>query len=89
MCRDLLTPAEQGEYFAEFMVDALLRGDTTSRYNAYASAIQNKWMNANEVRSKENLNPRADGDVYENPAIQVKPGAGDAPGGASAPNKSA
>lgn len=78
--RDLLTPVERAEgYFVEFLVDALLRGDTKSRYEAYASAIQNKWLNANEVRELENRNPRDGGDAYENPAIQVKPpAAGDA-----------
>lgn len=70
--RDLLAPDERGEYFCEFLVDGLLRGDFKSRMDGYAIAVQNKWMNANEVRSKENLNPREGGDVYENPAIQVK-----------------
>lgn len=69
--RDLLAPDERGKYFAEFLIDDLLRGDTKSRYEAYSSAIQNKWMNANEVRVRENMNPRDGGDVYENPAIQV------------------
>jgi HK97 family phage portal protein len=71
--RDLLLPSEQGEYFAEFLLESILRGDTKTRYDAYGSAIQNKWMNANEVRIKENLNPVEGGDVFENPAIQVKP----------------
>mgnify|MGYP003147637188 FL=1 len=70
--RDLLAPQEQGEYFAEFLMDDLLRGDIKSRYEAYAQAVQNKWMNANEIRIRENMNPREGGDVYENPAIQVK-----------------
>jgi len=70
--RDLLTKAERGEYFAEFLMDDMLRGDTKSRYEAYASGIQNKWLSANEVRGRENLNPREGGDVFENPAIQVK-----------------
>lgn len=69
--RDLLTPAERGEYFAEFLMDDMLRGDIKTRYEAYSSAITNKWMNANEVRIRENMNPRKGGDVYENPSIQV------------------
>lgn len=69
--RDLLSDAERGEYFAEFLIDDLLRGDIKTRYAAYAVAIQNKIMNANEVRAIENRNPREGGDVYENPAIQV------------------
>lgn len=77
--RDLLTAQEREEgYFCEFLMEGLLRGDTKSRYEAYASAIQNKWMNANEARIKENMNPRKGGDVFENPAIQVdKPAAND------------
>ena len=54
--------------FAEFKLDGLLRGDTQSRYTAYASALQNMWMTRNEVRGLENLNPAPDGDKFENPA---------------------
>lgn len=71
--KDLLTERERADgYYVEFLMDDLLRGDTKTRYEAYASAIQNKWMNANEIRVRENMNPRDGGDVYENPAIQVK-----------------
>lgn len=70
--RDLLTEQDRADgYFCEFLLDAMLRGDTKSRYESYSSAIQNKWMTANEVRIKENMNPREGGDVFENPAIQV------------------
>ena len=48
---------EAGRYFAEFLPDALLRGDTVSRFQAYAIAIQNGWVNRNEVRGLENMNP--------------------------------
>lgn len=70
--RDLLT---QGKFFAEFVVDALLRGDTASRFEAYSSAIQNEWMNKNEVRQRENLNPVDGGDKFRNPAINPQEGA--------------
>ncbi len=70
--RDLLTQEERDAgYFCEFMIDALLRGDTKSRYEAYTSAIQMKWMSANEIRIRENMNPREGGDVFENPSIDV------------------
>ena len=65
--KSLLTPTERGRYFAEFKLDALLRGDTASRYNAYASAITNRWMSPNEVRALENMNPREGGNTYDNP----------------------
>lgn len=45
------------EYFAEFLMDALLRGDQKSRYEAYSKGIQDGWMTRNEAREKENMNP--------------------------------
>lgn len=54
-------------YYAEFKLDALLRGDTVSRYTAYSSALTNMWMTRNEVRSLENLDPVEGGDEFENP----------------------
>lgn len=53
----LLTPQERTQYYAEHLVDGLLRGDTTSRYNAYHVARQDGWLNADEIRQRENLNP--------------------------------
>lgn len=46
-------------FFAEFVVDALLRGDTLSRYQAYQIAAGGNapWMTRNEIRLRENLNP--------------------------------
>ena len=44
-------------YFSEFLVDALLRGDTTTRYGAYATGRQNGWLSIDDVRGKENMNP--------------------------------
>jgi HK97 family phage portal protein len=55
--RDLFGPLEGGKYFVEFKLDALLRGDIKSRYEAYQVAVTNGWMNRNEVRQLENLNP--------------------------------
>jgi len=53
--RDLID--EEKRYFAEFLTDALLRGDTLSRYQAYALGIQSGFLTRNEVRQKENFNP--------------------------------
>ena len=53
--RDLILAPQT--FFAEFLIEGLLRGDTKSRYEAYASAITNGWMTRNEARIKENLNP--------------------------------
>ena len=51
--RTLLLPDEKGVYFAKFNVDGLLRGDYQSRMNGYATARQNGWMSANDIRSLE------------------------------------
>lgn len=48
---------------AEFSLDALMRGDITSRYQAYATAVQNGFKTRNEVRQLENDEPIEGGDV--------------------------
>lgn len=49
------------KYFAEFVVDGLLRGDIKSRYEAYAIGRQNGWLSADDIREKENMNPLPNG----------------------------
>lgn len=65
--RTLLTPEEKKSYFVKFNVEGLLRGDYQSRMNGYATARQNGWMSANDIRELENLDriPAEDGgDLY-------------------------
>jgi hypothetical protein len=62
---------ESAAYFAEFLVDGLLRGDIKTRYEAYAIARQNGWMNGNEIRSSESMNPFEGGDTYWAPVNMV------------------
>lgn len=50
----LLLESEQDEYFCEFLVDGLVRGDITTRYAAYNLAF-GKWMTGNTIAAKENL----------------------------------
>jgi HK97 family phage portal protein len=54
------------EYFAEFLIEGLLRGKTTERYNAYQIGRQNGWLSANDIREFENMNPLEgdQGDIY-------------------------
>ena len=40
-----------------------MRGDITSRYQAYATAVQNGFKTRNEVRQLENDEPVEGGDV--------------------------
>jgi HK97 family phage portal protein len=44
------------KYFAKFDMSSLSRGDTASRYTAYASAINAGWLTRNEARQKEQMN---------------------------------
>lgn len=67
----LLSPDEQEEYFIEFLVDGLLRGDLKTRYEAYAVGRNNGWLSANDVRRMENMNPIEHGDVYLVPVNMV------------------
>lgn len=65
--RTLLKPEEKKTYFVKFNVEGLLRGDYQSRMSGYATARQNGWMSANDIRELENLDriPTEDGgDLY-------------------------
>ncbi len=65
--RSLLSPSEKKLYFSKFNVDGLLRGDYASRMNGYATARQNGWMSANDIRELENLDripAELGGDLY-------------------------
>ncbi len=67
MVRALLTDEEKRRYFIKFNVDGLLRGDYESRMRGYATARQNGWMSANDIRELENLDRIAEedgGDLY-------------------------
>lgn len=77
--RDLIHERQQGDVFAEFLVEGLLRGDTISRYSAYGSAITNGWMTRNEVRGKENLNPLPGLDEPLTPVAVAQKDAKDSP----------
>jgi HK97 family phage portal protein len=61
---DLLSEPERKVYFVEHLINALLRGDVKSRYEAYAIGRQWGWLSANDVLSLENRNPIDEGDTY-------------------------
>ena len=67
MCRALLMESEKPTVFIKFNVDGLLRGDYVSRMSGYATARQNGWMSANDIRELENLDripPELGGNLY-------------------------
>jgi len=67
MFRSLLMASEKPTVFIKFNVDGLLRGDYVSRMSGYATARQNGWMSANDIRELENLDripEELGGDLY-------------------------
>ena len=55
--RDLLLPSERKQYFIEYNLAGLLRGDQSSRYAAYAVGRQWGWLSINDIRRLENMPP--------------------------------
>jgi HK97 family phage portal protein len=91
LARDLLTEDEQVEYFFEFMPDAILRGDIKTRYEAYAIARNWGWLNVDDIRDRENMNPLPDGKgkIYLQPLNMSEAGAPPPPAATgTAPNLS-
>ena len=67
MQRALIPQDDKSKYFIKFNVDGLLRGDYQSRMQGYATARQNGWMSANDIRELENLDrilAEDGGDLY-------------------------
>lgn len=44
------------DYFADFILEGLLKGDIKTRYTAHQLAISSGWKNRNEVRVEEDYN---------------------------------
>jgi len=59
------------EAFVKFNTNALLRGDTTTRFAAYNSALQSGWLSINDIHRLEDLRPVEGGDVYRVPLANV------------------
>jgi HK97 family phage portal protein len=92
---DLIDPVSEAlgqgddEYFGEFLVDGLLRGDLKSRYDSYAIGRGYGWISSNDVCRTENMNPippEKGGDDYWRPVnmavIGAPPPANPLPGSA-------
>lgn len=53
----------QEGYYCKFNVDAIIRADIKTRYEAYRIGIQGGFLTANEVRAKEEMEAAEGGDV--------------------------
>lgn len=84
----LLDEDEREEYFIEFLLDDLLRGDTLATVQALAIERQNGAVSPNEWRAVRNRNPRTDpgGDEYQATPTGGSP---NAPTGTEAPPRRA
>ncbi|WP_394243914.1 phage portal protein [Halopseudomonas laoshanensis] len=74
MMRDYLLPKDRRDYFIEFNLSGLMRGDQKSRYEAYAIGRQWGWLSVNDIRRLENMPPVPGGDVYLQPLNMIDAG---------------
>jgi hypothetical protein len=65
-----LLPEKDG--FVKFNLDALLRGTTIERYDAYTKGLREGFLSLNDVRSTEDLSPLGEaGDQYRVPLQNI------------------
>lgn len=57
LSRQLLQPDQQEEFYFEFAMNALLRGDAKSRAEFYGKMFQTASLSPNDIRRFENENP--------------------------------
>jgi HK97 family phage portal protein len=83
--RDLLPERDWETHDFRFYTQSLMRGDSKAREAYYRGGLQYGWLNPDEVRALEDMNPRADGQggVYYDPP-NARGGA--TSGATSAPN---
>lgn len=62
--RLFVTDEERRKYFAEFLVDGLLRGDSVARAQFYTQMSMIGALSANDIRALENMNPIEGGNQY-------------------------
>lgn len=65
--RKCLSEDEKGKVGIKHVMDAILRADTASRYDAHNIGLQAGFLTVNEVRAKENLPPIDGGDTLRVP----------------------
>lgn len=61
--RSVLRGDQESEYFIEFLLDGLLRGDMAARFAAYNIGMQTGLLKFNDARRMENMNPLPWGDA--------------------------
>jgi HK97 family phage portal protein len=69
--------ADDGRHYIEHSADALLRGDTTTRFNAYKIGREGGWLSVNDIRRLEGMNMVGGGDSYLQPLNMTEIGSGE------------
>lgn len=71
----LLTPVQRNDgYYFEFNINALIRGDLKSMYEAFAIGRQWGWLAVNDIRRMLNMNSIPNGDFYLQPMNMIEAG---------------
>lgn len=73
----LLSPEARKTLFIEHDLNALTRGDLSTRYAAYRIAREGGWLSANEIRGFENMSKIDGGDEFVQPLNMGLIGAND------------
>ena len=76
LMRKLLS--DRTRFRIEHSADALLRGDTTTRYSAYKTGREGGWLSINDIRELEGMGSIAGGDAYLQPLNMVAVGEAEA-----------
>ncbi len=66
-----------GGAFLRFNMDAILRGDLTTRFAAYSTGVQSGFLTINDIHRLEDMRPVEGGDVYRVPLANVNLAAAD------------
>jgi HK97 family phage portal protein len=70
--QSLSTLLPESDGFIRFNLDALLRGTTLERYDAYTKGLREGFLSLNDVRATEDLSPLGDsGDQYRVPLQNI------------------
>lgn len=69
----LIQPEDRQTFYAEFLLDDLLRADLAARAEAYSKLIAARILNPNECRAMENRAPYDGGDQFINPNTTSAP----------------
>jgi HK97 family phage portal protein len=86
--KQLFGRKEKGRLYVKANLNAILRGDMQARFNAYQTAIRNRFMTPNEARELEDLNPGpAELDQFQvSPNLNAPPDPAQAGGGTDGQN---